>query len=70
MSHLMRDRTWPQIKEAIAADTVLLLPFGQTEQHGEHLQTGCDTIIAERVCEAVAKKMDGEIPVLIMPPIP
>ena len=70
MSHLFRDRTWPQIKDAIADDAVLLLPFGQTEQHGMHLQTGCDTIIAERVCEAVAEKMNGEMAVLVMPAIP
>lgn len=70
MSHLFRDRTWPQIKQDIEADAILLLPFGQTEQHGTHLQTGCDTIIAERVCEAIADKMAAEMPIRILPAIP
>ncbi len=70
MSHLFRDRTWPQIKEDIAAGAVLLLPFGQTEQHGTHLQTGCDTIIAEQVCDAVAERIAKEIPTLVLPAIP
>jgi creatinine amidohydrolase len=70
MSIFLQDKTWPQIKAAIEAGTVLLLPLGQTEQHGQHLQTGCDTIIADRVAQAVAQKINPEIPTLVMPSIP
>ncbi len=70
MSILFEEQTWPQLKRAIEANTVLLLPLGQTEQHGEHLQTGCDSIIAERVAVAVAEKLVGEIPALVLPTIP
>ena len=70
MSRLFCERTSPEVQEAIEARTVLLLPLGQTEQHARHLQTGCDTIIAERVACAVAEKLEPEIPVLVLPAIP
>ena len=69
MSHLLAERTWPEVEQAIQAGTVLLLPLGQTEQHGRHLQTGCDSIIAERVALAVAAKLNPETPTLVMPGI-
>jgi len=70
MSHLFSERTWPELQEAIEARALLLLPFGQTEQHARHLQVGCDAIIAERVACAVAAKLDPETPVLVLPTIP
>lgn len=70
MSHLFAEKTWPELKKAIEAKTLLLLPFGQTEQHARHLPTGCDTIIAERVALAAAERLDPAVPVLVMPPIP
>lgn len=67
MSSYLRDKTWPQIKKAIDENVVLLLPLGQTEQHGLHLQVGCDTIIAERVADGVAERLETEV--LVMPSI-
>ncbi len=32
-----------------------LLPVGATEQHGPHLPTGTDTILATAICEAVSR---------------
>lgn len=69
MSYLFGEKTWPELQQAIEAKTVLLLPFGETEQHGKHLQVGCDTIIAERVALAVAEKSAPDVPVLVLPPI-
>lgn len=60
----------PQIKSAIDNKAVLLLPLGQTEQHGPHLVTGCDTIIAERVAMATAEALGGAPQTLVMPSIP
>lgn len=48
MSVLLKDKTWPDIKRAVEDEAVLLLPLGQTEQHGPHLQLGCDTIMQNR----------------------
>ncbi len=69
MSIYLEEQTWPQIQQAIDDDAVLLLPLGQTEQHGTHLQTGCDTIIARHVADAVATKLGGDPLTLVMPPI-
>ncbi len=70
MSHMFADLTHPQIQRAIARKTILLLPFGQTEEHGTHLAVGADTIIAERVAAAVAEAVAGKPPVLILPTVP
>ena len=69
MSVLFAEQTHPQIRRAIEDRAVLLLPLGQTEQHGVHLQVGCDSIIAERVAAAAAGSLEGEIPVLVLPGI-
>jgi creatinine amidohydrolase len=70
VSHLFADKTWPELQKAVEADTVLLFPVGQTEEHGLHLQVGCDTIIAERVALAVAEAVDPKIPALVLPSVP
>jgi len=69
MGHLFAEKSWPELEEAIRARALLLLPLGQTEQHGRHLQTGCDSIIAEKVAMAVAEKLDPAVPTLVLPTI-
>jgi creatinine amidohydrolase len=48
--------TWPEIEDLVRRrpDEVALLPVGATEQHGPHLPTGTDTIIATGLCHAVS----------------
>jgi creatinine amidohydrolase len=70
MSVLFQELTSPQIARALEQRAVLLLPLGQTEQHGPHLQTGCDNIIAERVAIATAEALAGAPPALVLPTIP
>ena len=55
--------TWPEILERIEAggDSVIL-PLGATEQHGPHLTTGMDSILADKLCAAVAERTG--VPVL------
>ncbi len=50
------DLTWPEIEELLRGTPhdVALLPVGATEQHGPHLPTGTDTIIAGGLCEATS----------------
>ena len=69
MSVLFADQTSPEVKEAIERNTVLLLPVGQTEEHGPHLPVGTDTLIAERVARDAAEHLAGRIPVLVMPTV-
>lgn len=66
---LLRNLTSPQVAQAAAQGTVLLLPLGQTEQHGDHLAVGTDSIIAETVAEATARQLAGQVPVLVAPSI-
>lgn len=35
---------------------LLLLPMGATEQHGPHLPVGMDTLLVERLCQAVSSR--------------
>jgi creatinine amidohydrolase len=46
---------WPAFSVATPA-TVGLLPVGATEQHGPHLPTGTDSLIAEGLCRAAAER--------------
>jgi creatinine amidohydrolase len=41
---------------AARAGAIAVLPVGATEQHGPHLATGTDTLLAERVSVAAASK--------------
>jgi creatinine amidohydrolase len=45
-----------EIGEAATAGAVVVLPVGATEQHGAHLATGTDTILAEHVSVAAADR--------------
>ena len=52
---LWSDLTWEELPGALAAvGHAALLPVGATEQHGPHLGTGVDFVIAEALCKAVA----------------
>lgn len=66
---LLQNLTSPQVAEAAARNTILLLPLGQTEQHGEHLALGTDSIISEHVATATATALQDRIPVLVAPSI-
>jgi creatinine amidohydrolase len=57
--------TWPQMREAIARQPVVLLPFGAVEDHGPHLPLNSDNVIVEAICLEAARRAPGEI--LVMP---
>ena len=48
--------TLEQVGAAAAAGAVAVLPVGATEQHGPHLATGTDWILAEAVALAAAER--------------
>jgi creatinine amidohydrolase len=52
----LENLTSPEIEELLRGrpHEVALLPVGATEQHGPHLPTGTDTIIARGLCEATS----------------
>lgn len=51
------DRTWSELpRDLAAANGAAILPVGATEQHGPHLGTGMDFILAEKLCEKVSER--------------
>ncbi|MGD8397994.1 MAG: creatininase family protein [Anaerolineae bacterium] len=57
--------TWPEMREAIDRQPVILLPFGTIEDHGPHLPINTDNVIVEAICLEVARRAPGEV--LVMP---
>ena len=48
--YVYSDLTWPDIDEAARQKKDILLPVGSTEQHGPHLPSDVDNLIATRLC--------------------
>jgi len=67
MRVLYSDMTWPEVKEAAENDRIPLIPVGSTEQHGLHLPTKTDALLAYEICKAAATKIP-EMSV-VMPPV-
>jgi creatinine amidohydrolase len=57
--------TWPEMREAIKSQPVVLLPFGTVEDHGPHLPLNTDNVIVEAICLDAARRAPGEM--LVMP---
>jgi creatinine amidohydrolase len=55
---------------AIAAETLVILPIGATEQHGPHLPTGTDYFTVEFLCREAAATAAAEIPITVTPALP
>jgi len=49
--------TWAEITEKLAAVNLsAILPIGATEQHGPHMGSGMDAVLADKLCLAVAAR--------------
>ena len=53
----------------IPENAVHLLPLGAVEPHGPHAPLVTDTLISLGICHRAAKRLEGEIPVLVLPPV-
>jgi creatinine amidohydrolase len=62
------EQAWPDLADlaALGNGEVGLVPVGATEQHGPHLPTGTDTIVACALCDAVSERTGAPV----LPPIP
>jgi creatinine amidohydrolase len=56
---------YPDVPE----DAVHLLPLGAVEPHGPHAPLVTDTLISLGISHRAAKRLEGEIPVLVLPPV-
>jgi creatinine amidohydrolase len=61
------DLTWTELPEVLQrCGHAVMLPVGATEQHGPHLGCGVDSVIAEKLCDAVS----AQTGVPMLPPLP
>ena len=60
--------TWPELRDAVEEQPVVILPTGSTEQHGHHLPLDVDLFLAESVCLEVGKRAEGRV--LVLPTVP
>src|SRR4029077_3510744 len=56
--------TWPEMNDAIAAQKLVILPTGSTEQHGHHLPLDVDQFLCESVCLEVGRRIPDKVLVL------
>ena len=56
--------TWEEINDAIAAQKVVVLPTGSTEQHGPHLPLDVDAFLVELVCLELGRRAADRVLVL------
>ena len=54
--YLLEKLTWPQAREAFKETTVVVIPTGSNEQHGPHLPTGTDWIVARELARRVSER--------------
>ncbi|REJ86873.1 MAG: creatininase family protein [Planctomycetota bacterium] len=59
--------TWAEMNDAIAAQKLVILPTGSTEQHGRHLPLDVDLFLCESVCLEVGRRIPDKV--LVLPPI-
>jgi len=61
-SFLWSQHTTKELSDKIRnGQTTVILPFGSTEQHGCHLATGYDTLIAEKISYDLAQRINAFI---------
>lgn len=53
----------------IPDDAVHVLPLGAVEPHGPHAPLVTDTLISLGICHRAADRLEGEIAVLVLPPV-
>lgn len=56
--------TWEEMNAAIAAQKVVVLPTGSTEQHGPHLPLDVDAFLVESVCLELGRRAPDRVLVL------
>jgi creatinine amidohydrolase len=54
----LADRTWPELGEYVASESLAVVPLGSTEQHGPHLPLATDHLIAEHLARAATDRAD------------
>lgn len=61
----MQELTWEEVAQYLAADDIVIVPIGSTEQHGPAGTLGTDTYVAIGLAEDAARRAG----VLVAPPL-
>ena len=69
MSIFFADCTMNEIEQAQKNNALIILPVGILEEHAAHLPISTDNIIAEQVSIQLAKRIEQNIPVKVLPTI-
>jgi creatinine amidohydrolase len=64
-NYWMQNLHWKDVEQYLKSNESVLIPIGQTEEHGPHLPMGADTITAMGLAETVAERTNT----LIAPPV-
>src|SRR5258707_5121451 len=59
--------TWPEIRDAVAQQRVVVLPVGTVEQHGPHLPLVTDVLTATELSRGAVSTIPDEA--ILMPPV-
>lgn len=63
-------KPYPEVRELAERDgSILVVPIGSLEQHGNHLPTGTDTILVDAIATNGAERVSPDVPVLLTPPL-
>lgn len=63
-------KTYSEITELAEKDgSILIVPIGSIEQHGEHLPVGTDTLLADAVASEGIDRISDTVPILGTPPV-
>ncbi len=65
---LLAQRTWPEVRDLLATNRVVLVPVGACEQHGHGIALATDTISADGLCRRAAALLGERA--AVAPPIP
>lgn len=62
-------RTYEEIADVGRRDgSILVLPVGSVEQHGDHLPVATDTILVSEIAALGAERVADDVPILTLPP--
>jgi len=64
--YMLEKLTWPQAQKAFKETSVVIIPTGSNEQHGPHLPTGTDWIVAKELARRVGERAN----VIVTPIMP
>jgi creatinine amidohydrolase len=54
----LANRTWPELGDYVAEESLAVVPLGSTEQHGPHLPLATDHLIAENLAHEATDRTD------------